>query len=161
MKRFTQRLRNIERELRPAEPEFTKEELHVAKLSLMQALARSRRSEEIRNRSQELADRLAAEIHRTVVKHATDQFRQHIGSYVQPIREARWGDPRFLPPIVGSEYDDWELPNLYCRRLAVRHCAPVVALIGPPEQPWGPAPDPCTRWDLVFAHVLQTAKRRR
>jgi hypothetical protein len=160
MSRLSRRLRTVEAKL-PAPPQvFTQEELHVAKMVLAGAIGRSRHSEELRERGRTTADKLKAEIVATAKRHDTEQFQRHISGYVQPTWQTRWGRPEYLPPIVGSEYDDWELPDLYRRRLAIRHLPAVIELIGSPETAWGSLTPRNVRLDLLFLHLIEKAAAR-
>lgn len=138
-------------------PVLTREEIHIAKMTLAVAIGRSNHPRELRDRARQTADRLKAMIISTAKQQQTEQFRRHIAEYVQPTWENRCGRPEFLPPIVGSEYDDWEVPDLYHRRLAVRYCPTVIEIIGAPDPAWGGEPDYVTRWDLVLGEVLKLA----
>lgn len=127
------RLKKLEAAIEDKAISFTKEEFCVARYELLVAIARAKRAPELIARAQELAGDIAAELKRQVIRHADPQFIEHMDSYVLPVWKERMGAAGFILPLVGSEYDDWEAPNLYSRRLAVRNRASVIELIGSPD----------------------------
>ena len=156
----------LERRLRKAEAAFpapelviTREERHVAKLRLFLAVYQSDRMPKIKQRSRQVVEKLGNEILSTVKKHNEEQFKRHLADWVQPLWKLRWGRDEFLPPVCGNEYDDWEVPNLYERRVAIRHVPLIAALIGAPDVAFGP-PKYTIKWDHIFETLREEAEER-
>jgi hypothetical protein len=157
------RVTKLEVAFQPALPTFTREELHVGKLVYFTVVGQRLRTEpalcrgnlEIRKNHETLSCSLRDDILKTVSKHSEAQFQEHISGYVADVWKARWGHDRYLPPVVGSEYDDWEMPDLFERRVAIRHCPIITNLIGPPAPEIG-MPEYATRWDLILTKIVET-----
>jgi hypothetical protein len=61
--------------------------------------------------------------------------------YVENVWIASGRELPFIPPIIGSWWDDWFAPGLTEKRLAVRRHPAVVALVGnTTASPWGCRP---------------------
>lgn len=93
-------------------------------------LRRNTISPENKTRAAEVSAMLAGDFQRTAAAHATPAFQAHLGGWVTDMWTLGHGTGPFLPPITGSEYDDWEAPNLFPRRLAIRRLPSIVRLIG-------------------------------
>ena len=143
------RLKKLEAAITGQTTRFTEEEVKVASYELLVAIAKSQRRPDLTNRAQNLADGIASEIKRQVARHNEKEFLDHLESYVLPTWRGRNGAGGFMLPVVGSEYDDWDTPNLYARRLAVRRRSSVIELIG------GPAADvhPIDAFPEIWRHI--------
>lgn len=159
MSRLERRLRKVEAAFPAIDPVFTREEIHVGQLRLVLALYRRSESEEARGTCAKLANRLAKEICSTVKNQTGEQFKRHIAEYVQPMWQTRFGRPQFLPPVWGSEYDDWEIGDLYQRRVAMRHDPFVIGLIGAPDAALGP-PEYVIPFDQIFLSLRRKFDER-
>lgn len=119
----------------------TREESHVASLILSMAIAESQRPREICERARLTAEKLEAMIVSTAKSQRTEHYMRYIEKIVRPGWEARTGCIDYLSPVVGRDHDDWEVPDLFRRRLAIRRCPTVIALIGEPDPSLPIVPD--------------------
>lgn len=157
MNRLARRLKKVEAEWPPTPRIFTLEELHLGRLALARAMARSGKSEALKLRARAAEEKLSLDIRSTAARQQADQFRRHIAEYVQPTWHTRWGHPEYIPPIIGSEYDDWDVPDLASRRLAVRCCSLVIELIGEPDPALARATAKPIPWGLIIAQLVEQA----
>lgn len=155
MSRLEHRLRKIECSRQWSKLEPTREELHVARMIVADAIATSKHSEQIRQRAKAAADKLASTILATAAAQQSEQFENHIRSYVEPAYVARGGV--FIPPVMGSEYDDWNAPGLADRRIAIRRCPAVIALIGVPDASLVLAGQPVFTWQAAVRYLFERA----
>lgn len=85
---------------------------------------------------------------------AGDQYKRHLDNWVTKMWLVNGNSLPFISPVIGSEYDDWELPDLSARRLSVRLRGSIIALIGEPIVEGGAdlAPFPCFNpFDVMLA----------
>lgn len=112
---------------------WTYEERRVALLEIAKAVLTTDRPPAILAKAAVVADRIGAEIRAQAVRHAGQEFQGHLRNWV----EVMWlesGRPLpFIPPLVGDEYDAWDMPYLAARRLAVRRRSSVMSVIGEPN----------------------------
>lgn len=160
MSRLERRLSKVEAAFSAPELLITREEVHVASLRIALAIYKSNSTPDLRRRAEKLASGLIEEIVSTVKIHCDEEFKQHLANVIQQMWIPRVGSKEFLPPICGSVNDDWEVPDLYQRRVAMRHFPLVVALIGPPDQALGP-PKYVIRWDEIAENIRQGGREAR
>lgn len=110
----------------------TCEERQVVAYELFLAVATSVREQSEKERAGQISARIAADIRACAEKQRTSQYEFHVKDYVEDVWKASGHRDPFLSPVVGSEYDDWDKPELYTRRLAIRARPSIVALIGEP-----------------------------
>lgn len=128
--RISGRLAKLEYALPPAQTvERTREEERILCYELARAFVKLNKFPALQDRLVAYADQTAAEICRKAALPLTDQYRDHI-SYVEEMWVVSGRVLPFIPPVVGSNGDEWFLPGLAERRLAVRRRPSVVALIG-------------------------------
>lgn len=159
MTALRRRIRKFEALMPAPRPAFTKEEIYVARLALVSAIARRRPPIAEQQRAQQIERKLSLKVVSTVRRQNTDQFREHMTDYVIPMWKIRTGSSSFLAPVAGSEYDDWELPSLYLRRCAIRHCPTIVRLLGPPDLAKVPVSNHVIEWNLIYKNLIFAAAR--
>jgi hypothetical protein len=116
--------------------ERTNEEQRILVYELAQALLRIGKSSSIQERLTEYASRTESEIRRKAAMPMTDIYRGHI-QYVEEMWLVSGRTQPFVPPLLGSDYDEWFLPGLAERRLVMRRRPSVIALIGETiSSPW-------------------------
>jgi hypothetical protein len=108
----------------------TCEERQVVAYELFLAVSTSDREQSVKERAGLISARIAADIRACAEKQRTSQYEFHIKDYLEDVWKASGHRDPFLSPVVGSEYDDWDKPELYTRRLAIRARPSIVALIG-------------------------------
>jgi hypothetical protein len=127
---IARRLAKLESVLPPAPAVgWTYEEERVFLYELALAVIRAGKCPQLHERLKACADRIAGEIRRTASRPMTDIYRNHI-SYVEDMWVVSGRTLPFVPPVLGSDNDDWFLPGLTERRIAVRRRPSVIALIG-------------------------------
>jgi hypothetical protein len=143
--RFEGRVRKVETAFPPA-PSVTQEERKVGKLVIYRWIGRAKitaktpeHTVELINRLREAEETLTREIRQSAERHAREDFQRYITEDVMPKWCARRGGEKFLAPVFGGLFADWEVPDLYRRRVAIRHCSIVKELIGAPDASIGPA----------------------
>ena len=128
--RISRRLAKLEYSLPPARTvERTREEERILHYEVARAFVELKKFPALQDRLAAYADQTAAEICRKAALPLTNQYRDHI-NYIEEMWVASGRVLPFVPPVVGSNYDEWFLPGLAERRLAVRRRPSVIALIG-------------------------------
>ncbi|MXO93257.1 hypothetical protein GRI62_06505 [Erythrobacter arachoides] len=103
---------------------------------MAQALITVGKFPNMQERLTDYASRTASEIRRKAAMPMTDIYRRHI-QYVEEMWVASGRTLPFVPPVLGSDHDEWFLSGLAERRLAVRRRPSVIALIGETiSSPW-------------------------
>lgn len=156
--RIKPRLQKIEAKLRQSGPikRYTCEELAIAGYEFRLAILASGCFPE---RQADLAahtSRTEAGIRSQAHKQAGERYRRHIDEWVT---EMWLGSRHILPfvsPVIGSEYEDWDQPNLAARRLAVRLRPSIIALVGIPVAAITPDLVPAAPFDPI--EVLKSLK---
>lgn len=108
---------------------WTREEERVLLYELALAVIRAGKSPYLHDRLRSYSDAFALDIRRTISRPITDLYQDHI-QYVEDMWVASGRKLPFVPPIIGPDYDDWFLPGLAERRIAVRRRPSIIALIG-------------------------------
>ena len=121
----------------PAPPKPTREEKLVLDYLAARELLRVDRFPELRDRLTTVVAEIERQIRQIAARPLTPQLLGHIASgekvWVKSGRELP-----FVPPVVGSWYDDWFGLDLIKSRLAVRSHPEIMALIGDTTRsPWG------------------------
>lgn len=112
----------------------TREKEQILIYELAMAVLKTERLQALHVRLAKFVARTANEIRRKAAYPLSDVYRDHI-AYVEEIWAASGRTIPFVPPVLGSNYDEWFLPGLSARRLAVRGRPSVVALIGDTTSP--------------------------
>lgn len=125
----------------PPTPSFqrTREEEQILLYELSIAVLKTDRLQALHVRLAKFVARTANEIRRKAAYPLSDVYVDHI-SYVEEMWVVSGRTLPFVPPVLGSNYDEWFLPGLSARRVAVRGRPSVVALIGDTTNPplyWG------------------------
>ena len=107
----------------------TWEEERVLLYELAHALVRTGKFPALQERLAAYVNRIEGEICRKAAHPLTDVYRQHI-SCVEEMWVVSGRVLPFIPPVLGTNSDEWFLPGLAERRLAVRRRPSVIALIG-------------------------------
>jgi hypothetical protein len=121
----------------PQPAKATREEKQLTTYLLVRAVLQTDRPAELRD----LLSARIEEVERCICRQAsriiTDQLARHI-EYVENVWVASGRQLPFVPPVIGSWWDDWFAPDLTVKRLAIRRHPSVVALIGDTTaSPWG------------------------
>lgn len=115
----------------------TREEQQLKAYLIAQAALQTERPPALRDCLAARIEEVERHIHRQASTPITDQLLGHI-QYVEHVWIASGRPLPFLPPIIGSWWDDWFARDLTAKRLAVRRHPAVVALIGDTTaSPWG------------------------
>lgn len=136
-------------------PTFTREEFEIGKYELLLAIGRTQRNRDLKFRAEALAAGIADEIRATAKRQRNGVFLAHLNDYVLDMWRGRMSSAAFLLPVIGSEYDDWEKPGLYKRRIAVRHRPSVIALLGAPDPTLGSFDGFPNLWRNLHVEVLR------
>ena len=138
---IARRLAKIETVLpnsKPAKP--TREEQQLMVYLVAKAVLRTDRSPALRERVTALVEETERDIRWQAARSINDQLLSHI-EYVEHVWVASARQLPFIPPIIGLWSDDWFMPDLTAKRLAVRRHPAIVALIGDKTgSPWGSQP---------------------
>lgn len=112
--RIGARLRKIEAEFGRSSPktQHTFEERRVAGLELTVAILASGRRPELHAQCTALANDIATDILSQARRQAEDQSRRHVDGRVTEMWLASGHRLPFVSPVIGSEYRDWDYPNL-------------------------------------------------
>ena len=128
--RISRRLARLEYALPPARTvERTREEERILFYEAARGSVALKKFPALQDRLAAFSDRTAAEMRRKAALPLTDLYREHI-DYVEEMWVVSGRVLPFIPPVVGSDYDEWFLPGLAERRLAVRRRPSVIAVIG-------------------------------
>ena len=130
-------------------PRFTYEERHVAWFEFTGTMVHTNRLPDQQDWMSPRLDRFMADIQSQAVSQEADQFRRHIDGWVLKMWKVRGLPLPFVPPVLGSEYDDWDIPNLAARRLSVRYRPSVVALLGELDLRLYPGLQPAEPFDCL------------
>ena len=132
---LSRRLAKLEVALPPM-PAFqrTSEEEEILIYEIAIAILKTERLQALHVRLAKFVARIANEIRRKAAYPLSDVYRDHI-DYVEEMWVASGRTLPFVPPVLGSNHDEWFLPGLAARRIAVRRRPSVVALIGDTTTP--------------------------
>lgn len=93
----------------------TREEERVLIYEVTHALARSCKCPHLQKRLTTCVNQTETEICRKAAHPLTNVYREHI-SYVEEMWVVSGRALPFIPPVLGSDYDEWFLPGLAERR---------------------------------------------